>query len=245
MLASLSGVIPLARAKLDVNMHNTSSSAINERRSEQRGATVFRPVLIETEDFAGFCLVRNLSSQGMQGKVYTTFAAAQPVSILFSDDAIVRGQLVWCEGEHIGVRFDKAIDVPEMLAHLAQKQIDGRPTRPLRLAVHSNAELLVEGRRIHAEVQDISQKGVKVRTSFVRPGEEILVELQAMAPRKAIVRWSQAGVAGLNFVRPLSFDELAHWVVGQQMGGQWTGGPIQLGEQGAAIPFNGRRRAGQ
>jgi hypothetical protein len=229
-------------------MHNTTSAVANERRSEQRGATVFRPVLIETEDFAGFCLVRNLSPQGMQGKVYTTFAATQPISILFSDDAVVRGQLVWCEGEHIGVRFDKAIVVPDMLAHLARKQIDGRPTRPLRLAVHSDAELLIEGRRIDAEIQDISQKGVKVRTSYVRPGEEILVELRAMAPRKAIVRWSQAGMAGLNFLRPLSFDELAQWVVGQQMGGQWAGGQVQLGDHGAAIPalaLKRQRRTGQ
>jgi hypothetical protein len=73
-------------------IQDAADSTAQERRSEARGATVFRPVLIETEDFAGFCLVRNLSSRGLRGKVYTTFAPRQPITVQFTCDERVRGR---------------------------------------------------------------------------------------------------------------------------------------------------------
>lgn len=199
-------------------IQNAADAIGQERRSEARGATVFRPVLIETEDFAGFCLVRNLSSRGLRGKVYTTFAPRQPITVQFTCDELVRGTLIWCKDNHIGVTFDQPVDVPQVLANLAQKEIDGRINRSLRLPIQCTGELMIEGRAHGAEVQDISQRGLKVLTSFVRPGEELTVNLEGLERRKAIVRWSQAGMAGLNFLRPLSFGELAQWVVERQMG---------------------------
>jgi hypothetical protein len=190
----------------------------HDRRSEARGATVFRPVLIETDDFAGFCLVRNLSPRGLRGQVYTTFAPRQPITVQFTCDELVRGTLIWCTDSHIGVSFAQAVDVAQVLTSLAQQEIDGRINRPLRLPIHSVGDLIIDGRAHRAEVQDISQRGLKVLTSFVRPGEELIVVLDGLEQRKAIVRWSQAGMAGLNFLRPLSFSELAQWVVERQMG---------------------------
>jgi hypothetical protein len=97
-------------------IQNAADAIGQERRSEARGATVFRPVLIETEDFAGFCLVRNLSSRGLRGKVYTTFAPRQPITVQFTCDELVRGTLIWCKDNHI----DQPVDVPQVLANLAQ-----------------------------------------------------------------------------------------------------------------------------
>ena len=191
-----------------------------ERRSETRGATVFRPVLIETDGFAGFCLVRNLSPQGMRAKVYTAFSTNECLTLRFNSDVAVAGRLVWCDADHIGVKFDRAIDVSQVLAALGTRRVDGRINRALRLPLQAPAELVIEDRIIAIELQDISQKGVKVTSSIlVRTGEEVRIRLPRMEPRKAVVRWSQAGSMGLNFARPLSFDELALWVVEQQMAG--------------------------
>ena len=46
-----------------IDFRSTADFAI-ERRSEERTATVFRPILIETDQFAGFCVLRNLSPSG-------------------------------------------------------------------------------------------------------------------------------------------------------------------------------------
>jgi hypothetical protein len=175
--------------------------------------------LIETESFAGFCLVRNLSPQGMRAKVYTAFSPNEPLTLRFNSDVAVAGRLVWCDGDHIGVKFDRAIDVSQVLSALGSSQSDGRINRGLRLPLQAPAELVIEDRIIAVELQDISQKGLKVTAPLlVAPGEELRVWLQGMQPRKAVVRWNQAGSMGLNFVRPFSFDELALWVVRQQMG---------------------------
>ena len=191
--------------------------AADERRSEPRGATVFRPILIETEDFAGFCLVRNLSAHGMRAKVYTSFATDQSLVVQFSSNRIVEGRVIWCDGEHMGVGFETNINVAEVLADISRREQGGRLNRPLRLPISATAEMIIDGRSFAAEVQDISQRGLKLSTSTVRSGEELTVRLKGLESRKAVVRWTQTGMAGLNFVRPLLFDELARWVIQQQL----------------------------
>lgn len=116
-----------------------------ERRGEHRTTAVYRPVLIETEESAGFCLPRNMSPSGMMGVAYAQFATDQPVTVL-----------------------------------------------------------------------DISQQGIKAAASFVMPGDEAVVRLEGLEPHKAEVRRTQAGMAGLKFIRPIGFEELAKWIVQRQ-----------------------------
>lgn len=194
-----------------------SLRAAGERRSEPRGATVFRPVLIEAEDFAGFCLVRNLSEHGMRAKVYTFFAENEALTVRFGPDNSVAGQVIWCDGDHVGVKFCDTIDVAEVLAELSRKEVDGKLNRPLRLPISAPLNLVIDDRAVPAELQDISQRGIKIRSPSVRSGEELTVQLQGLAPRKAVVRWTQGGLAGLNFLQTLSFDDLARWVVQQRL----------------------------
>jgi hypothetical protein len=190
--------------------------SINERRADGRAATVFRPVLIETEEFAGFCLVRNLSQNGLMGVVYTQFAAGLPVSVQFNQDLIVPSTVIWSEHGRVGVQFDAPIEVPAVLDSLAKREIEGKINRAPRVQVRCNGTFLIGDRSLSISVLDISQRGIKVRASFVRPGDEVLVQLDGLEPRKAAVRWTQDGTVGMNFLRPLGFEYLAEWVIGQQ-----------------------------
>ena len=70
------------------------------------------------------------------------------------------------------------------------------------------------GRRGRPE--HISQRGIKAIIPSIRPGEEVLLRLPGMEPRKAVVRWSQFDTAGLNFLRPIAFEELARWAIERQ-----------------------------
>ena len=196
---------------------STADSPFSDPRSEERTATVFRPVLIEIDQFAGFCLVRNLSPHGMRGRVYTSFAEGLAITVQFSPEKVVGGTLVWCKDEHIGVEFDEPVDVARVLSDLAKKLVEGKINRAPRLQIECSAELTIGDRTLAVQLQDISQRGIKAAASFIRPGDEVQVSLVGLH-RKAIVRWTQGGTAGLNFVRPLSFEELAHWVIRQQSG---------------------------
>ena len=189
-----------------------------ERRTNARTATIFRPVLIETAEFSGFCLVRNLSERGIMGHVYTDFAENLPVTIHFGQATKVSGILVWCADGRVGVRFSHAVDVDAILADLAAKVVNGKLNRAPRLQIRCLGKLVIGDRTLAIEVQDVSQRGIKISASFILPGDELYVEMSGIERRKAIVRWTKDGVAGLHFVRPLSFEQLANWVVDYQTG---------------------------
>lgn len=186
-----------------------------DRRSETRTITVFRPVLIEAGESVGLCLVRNLSPKGMRGLVYTPIAERTPVTIRFNDDLAFVGRVKWCKDGAIGVRFNELIEVEELLAKVGSRYTRGRRNRAPRLPIQCKAYLIIGGRTLEAELKDISQRGIKVRASFIRPGDEVTVRLEGLDPRKAIVSWTKEDIAGLQFVTLLPFGTLAQWTIRQ------------------------------
>lgn len=192
------------------------SEVSSERRTQARTATVFRPVLFDADGLVGFCLVRNLAPGGLMGTVYTSFVEGTQITCQFHADKSVEGTIVWSRDGQIGIEFTEQIDVDRVLSDLARHLVEGKVNRAPRVPIQCGAELSIGYRILSAEVQDISQRGIKVAVSNVEPGDEVQLRLQGLEPRKAQVRWTRTGTAGLNFVRPLSFDELARWVIEQQ-----------------------------
>ena len=189
-----------------------------ERRSSGRVATVFRPVLIDTEQLTSFCLVRNLSPFGLMGRVYTTLPHGTAISVRFHPALTAEGSVAWSKDGQLGIRFDQPIDVDGVLSDLVRKLPDGKVSRAPRLPIQCKAELGIADRTLVIELRDISQRGIKACASFVRPGDVVQVKIPGLEPRKAVVRWTRPELAGLHFVRPLSLDELAHWAIEQQAG---------------------------
>ena len=130
----------------DIDFRSTADFAI-ERRSEERTASVFRPILIQTDQFAGFCLLRNLSPNGMRGQVYTSFAEGLPITVEFAPDRTVDGSVIWCKDEHVGIQFDELVDVEQVLGQLARKLIEGKVNRAPRLQIECRAELAFDRSR--------------------------------------------------------------------------------------------------
>lgn len=199
-----------------VEGEHAQQTELRERRSNARTATVFRPVLIETSAFTGFCLIRNLSETGIMGHVYADLVDNVPVTMHFDQFTKVAGTLIWCRDGRVGVGFDRTMGIDIMLAKLAAKEINGKLIRPPRLPLECKGKLLIGNRTLAVEVQDVSQRGIKIRTSFILPGDELYVEISGLEQRKAVVRWTREYVAGLHFVHPLSFEQLARWAVAQQ-----------------------------
>jgi hypothetical protein len=180
-----------------------------EQRYEVRGAAVLTPIVIETEDFAGFCLVSNFSPHGISGKVPGGLTADQPIRMHISSDEIVDGSVVWSDGDQIGVKFHNSMDLTRALAGQSLRGPTGKG-RPARLPVQGCTELFIGSRILTADILDLSQRGLKVATSPMKAGQELCVQLESLAERTAVVRWSRGKSAGLSFSRPLSFRELAH-----------------------------------
>ncbi len=188
-----------------------------DRRAAERTTSVYRPVLIETAEFGGFCLVRNLSPGGMMGVVYTQFGAEQPVTVQFHPDHVVTGVIVWSKEGRIGIRFNTRIDVDAVLQNLASKSVGTRVNRAPRLPIEYPAEVEIGGRLRRIRLLDISQRGMKAVVNCpMQPGDELVVRLEGLQPHRAEVRWVEDGVAGLNFILPIGFEDLARWVIERQ-----------------------------
>jgi hypothetical protein len=195
-----------------------SGEVSGDRRSEDRVATVYRPVLIRTAKFAGFCLVRNISPSGMMGQAYTTLAVGTAIQVELGETLTVLGRVAWSRGDMIGISFNMRIEVETVLAGITKRSYRGKPGRAPRLQVRVIGKIIIEDRPIPVAVQDISQKGLKVRSNALKSGDEGAVYLPGMDARKATVRWTHSGMAGLNFFQPIPYDQLGEWVVRQQLG---------------------------
>jgi len=186
---------------------------IIDLRSDERQQSVYRPALIETDGFSGFCMVRNLSSRGMKADAYAKLDAGLRVVVELSHIQRVDGEIVWSDGSNIGVKFDHAIDVAAVLTGTEGLADNRSATRPPRLSIDCTALLLTKHGEISARVSDVSQRGMKVSISGVTNGEEVDVRLPHHSMKRAIVRWTQDGTAGLNFVNPMKYSELAEWAI--------------------------------
>lgn len=196
---------------------------LDEQRSESRAATVFRPVLIESDEFVGFCLVRNISPRGMMGEVYTSLIAGRPISVHFTFDRVVRGHITWCKEGRSGIQFDQPINVTAVLSELATRTVEGKVIRAPRVPIQCGGQLIIDDRSLAVELQDISQRGAKLCASFIQRGDEGFLQIRGLQRRKARVRWTRAGMAGLEFIMPFPFEDIALWVIRQTKAGQLDG----------------------
>ena len=67
-----------------------ADQSTEERRSEERITTVFKPVVVRAEGFTGFGLMRNLSANGAMVDVYTELLEGDAVELSDSAATIER-----------------------------------------------------------------------------------------------------------------------------------------------------------
>lgn len=209
-----------------------SDQGADDRRASRRETMVYRPVLVEIGGIVGFCLAKNISSSGMMGRFHTDCTPGAAVKIHFNENLSTSGAVAWCSDGHIGIRFDEEIDVPLLLLRLTQAGDDGKVSRAPRLKIAVQGHIVSNGRTVPVETKDISQKGLKLRSTYLQAGDEVNVDLKGLEVRKAVVKWARSGVAGLNFLRPLPFDQLGRWAIEQQCGEKFDPQAAQASRMG-------------
>jgi len=188
---------------------------IDTRDSDRQ--TLYRPVLIQSSRGAGLCLARSISPQGMKAKTCLDLKHDDRVSVYFSTDFAVPGSVAWSDDGMIGIQFDEPIDVRQVLSLFTQPAGCSRVNRLPHLPIRCAAALTVGGRTDIIEVRDISQRGVQIAAPFLQAGDRVELHIDGLERRNAVVQWVHTGTAGLSFVTPLPFDELAHWAAEQKV----------------------------
>jgi hypothetical protein len=186
---------------------------VTEQRDDQREPSLLRISCLLLDDRRELCLVRNISAGGALVRTYSPVAVGRRVALELKAGESVAGVVRWCEGNMIGIMFLHQLDVVDLLAN----SLDWPRPRQPRVEVQLLARLEVDGGMRIGQLLDISQGGLKLRSSsrFAR-NQLVQVRTRDLPVLEGRVRWSQNDVHGLVFNEPLPLQMLVRWVRKQQ-----------------------------
>jgi hypothetical protein len=187
-------------------------SRLSERRRETRYTLILRVGVLEQYGKSSLCLVKNISSAGLQLKCYARPIVEGHATIRVADEASIRGRIVWLDGDIAGMSFDDELDDASLLRVQQKLRPTRRRTMP-RISVEATAVLRTGGRIAHAIVRDISSMGARIRTSSpLVKGARAIIALHDLPALDAYVRWITGDEAGLVFETPVPMQVIAHWI---------------------------------
>ena len=184
----------------------------HERRRESRQTAVLRVALLTSERGACFCLLKNVSANGFQARVYGDVRAADCVTIDIPDETVLRGTIIWCRDGDIGVRLRREIDPSTVLRLNDQAETQKRRRLP-RIRISAPVTLTMAGHVYRGELLDISHSGALATTSPAMSAQgPVTMTLPDLDPIKGQVRWLDDQKVGIFFNTPLSLQALAAWL---------------------------------
>lgn len=188
---------------------------LEERRKESRFTLILRAAILEQEGRSSFCLVKNISSTGVQLKVYSSAVIDTEAVLLVADEPAIRGRVVWMKDDTAGINFEDELDAPTLL-RVQQKLRPNRRRAIPRMSVAASALLHSGGRTFRATVCDVSSLGARVRAPcMLADGDRAVVQLRDLPAINAYVRWSEGEEAGLVFETPIPMQIIAQWTEGR------------------------------
>lgn len=191
------------------------SSRLKERRKQSRFTLILRVGVLEQYGKSSLCLVKNISSTGVQLKCYARPVVEGYATIRVADETPVPGRIIWLDGDVAGMSFDTELNA-EALLRVRQKLRPQRRRSTPRVTVEASACLRTGGRICGAVVCDISSMGARVRTpSPLAPGDRAIITLADLPSLDAYVRWTSGDEAGLVFETPIPMQVIAHWIEGR------------------------------
>lgn len=181
-----------------------------ERRSDERIVPLLRTAKLITEAGERLARVRNVSAGGILAEVAECPPIGSHIEVELSSQK-VPSTVIWTREGLVGLKFDNAVDLGELLA--GRKPRHGFRPRPPRLEVECKASVRVGKIYYTVDVHDISLGGMKVEPiEEYCVGREVTVVVESLRPIVGEVRWYRDRRAGIVFKKPLEFEELAEWM---------------------------------
>lgn len=180
-----------------------------DRREGERHLTLFRVGSITMGERRELCLIKNISAGGMLIRAYCPIPTGTALSIELKSGQPVAGKASWVDGQNVGVAFDQAIDVIDILSASA----DGPRPRMPRIEVACIATVRDGASIYRLPLCDISQGGIKAKGDpMLEHGCDLVVSLPGLEPQPAALRWRQEGHLGISFNRLVPLGELVAWL---------------------------------
>lgn len=200
-------------------MHSSSTAperqptSGSDRRAHQRPTMVLRVGLLEYGGRSSFCLVRNISPEGVQVKLFTTVSEGTDVNLRVGDENFLSGRVVWMRHGLAGIMFKDSVD-PNTLLRVRQLFAPKQRRASPRAPASGCAVLKTGGQDYSAKISDISHSGAKVITARpIEPGPQAVLMLPNLPALQGFVRWTHGKDTGLIFATPIPIQVLADWLL--------------------------------
>jgi hypothetical protein len=183
-----------------------------DRREHHRPTLVFRIGLLEIEGRSTFCLLRNISTNGVQVKLYSAIQEGSDVSLWVGDEKAVDGRVVWVHQALAGITFVEPLDATTLLRVQQMDAAQRRRTSP-RARASGFAIFRTGGREYSAKLVDISTSGAKILTARpINSGGEGKLAIPGLPSLQSFVRWTEGQDVGLTFQTPMPIQVIAQWL---------------------------------
>jgi len=158
------------------------------------------------------CVIRDVSESGISLRGFHTLPGGSDVTIELQTGESHRVEQVWSRGTEAGFRFCDPVDIDRLIA-----EAGSYPKRQLRLNIEFPVELLFLGRRVSAQVVNISQQGARIACGELLAIDQPLRMTGPAFPEvRARVRWRRNGECGVVFDDTFSLAQLATFAARSQ-----------------------------
>jgi hypothetical protein len=166
-------------------------------------------LILDQDDY--LCRLRNISVDGALIELPEPPAAGTRVQIETRAMKAVDARIVWARADRAGLRFADPITIESMLSGMADRR--GATLRAPRLLTRARVSVRQGYKPLAATLTDISPRGCRLRpTGTLTRDNALALTIEGLGMRAATVRWTREGEAGLQFLTPIGFPELARWL---------------------------------
>ena len=183
-----------------------------EERAAPRHTVLIRAAKLIAPEGEFICVIRDVSEIGISLRGFHNLPANPPLLLELQTGERHEIESVWDHGLEAGFRFVGVVDIERIVAE------DGRfPKRQLRLNIAFPVEMGFLGRRIPAEVSNISQQGARIECDTLLAIAQPLRLFSDLLPEvRARVRWRRDREYGVVFDDIFSLSQLARFAAGTQ-----------------------------
>ena len=176
--------------------------AADDRRSEARAITVYRPCCVRIGERSTAGLIRNMSAGGLMVETRLPARVGSEIEYLDGVSTWRRARVSWTGPNRLG------------LAHLEMEERQPVfPARPVRMPATLSARMWLDNGPVEIGIGNISQTGLFVfGVPRLHAGRLVTVSINRCDYPQSSVRWWADGSAGLRFHRPIPLSHLCDLV---------------------------------
>lgn len=195
-----------------IEVPHDAASEPCEDRTAPRFTLLIRAAKLITPAGEFIAVIRDVSESGISLRGFHSMPSADRLELELGTGERHALEPVWARGSEAGYRFAADVDIVRLVAEAGRY-----PKRQLRLNLAFPIELAFLGRRVRAEVVNMSQQGARItcpeRLAIAQP----LRILSTILPEvRARVRWRKDDGYGLAFDDTFSLSQLAIFAAGAQ-----------------------------